>query len=97
MPLKTEVRGQVRGEVRGLIGQAWTVTGSKTCPKGVYGVTPSVTLCVTPNPAIHLDTFGHGQQHFWASVRGLITEFRYSQAAIFETPHTVSRSFRFSP
>ena len=71
--------------------------GSKKCPKGVCGVTPSVTLRVTPNPDLHLDTFGHGQQRFWASVRGLIAEFCYSQAAIFETPHAVSRSFRFSP
>ena len=81
----------------GLIGQAWTVPGSKTCPKGVCGRTPSGTLRRTPNPGLHLGTFGHGQQHFWASVRGLIAEFCYSQAAIFETPHAVSRSFRFSP
>ena len=52
---------------------------------------------VTPNPGLHLGTFGHGRQRFSASVRGLIAEFCYSQAAIFETPHAVSRSFRFSP
>ena len=35
---------------------------------------------VTPNPGLHLGTFGHGRQRFSASVRGLIAEFCYSLA-----------------